>query len=262
MHISEGGHVPRTTGEPHKYMEIADDLRRRIDAGEFASKKKLDSERKLLEQYSHFTRSVMTVRQALASLRDEGIIESRKNSGWYVLEWRPIVRNGLRRLSAEQWGSGKSIWDVDVEDRHLVPDGVQVQTLEADVDVATALEIEEGDLVCRRDRKYLLDGVPLMRSVAFIPEDLARGTRITQVDTGPGGTYKQLEEAGHKPVRFREDLRCRKASPAEVEDLGLTAAAPVVELVRYARDAAGRVVEINRMILDASKYLFRYDFTS
>lgn len=254
--------MPRTPGEPHKYMEIADDLRRRIDEGEFALGKRLDSERKLLEQYSHLTRSVMTVRQALAKLRDEGVVESRKNSGWYVLEWRPIVRNGLRRLSSEQWGSGKSIWDVDVEDRTLVPDGVQVECLQADADVATALEIEEGEYVWRRNRRYLLDGVPLMRSTAFIPDDLAHGTRITQVDTGPGGTYKQLEEAGHKPVKFREDLRCRKATSGEVEDLGIAAAAPVVELVRYARDAADRVVEINRMVLDASKYLFRYDFSS
>ncbi|MFB6873726.1 GntR family transcriptional regulator [Streptomyces sp. NPDC056323] len=254
--------MPRKTGEQPKYKDIADDLRRRIDDGEFAEKGKLPAERALLKEYADKVKSAVTIRQALSLLRDEGIVESRLGSGWYVLEWRPIVRNGLKRLSSEQWGEGKSIWDVDVDGRLTIPDGVEIETLPAEVDVATALGVDAGALVCRRDRRYLVDEVPVLRSTAYIPEDLARGTRITQVDTGPGGTYKQLEEAGHKPVRFREDLRCRKALPAEAEDLELATSAPVVELVRYAYDAADRVVEVNRMILDASRYLFRYDFSS
>lgn len=253
--------MPRKTGEPRKYMEIADDLRRRINDGEFPDGAKLPPERDLAGSYGA---AAGTVRQALSALRDEGMIDSRVGSGWFVLErrQRPIVRNGIRRLSAEQWGSGKSIWDVDVEGRSLAPDGVQTELIPADPDVAAALGLEEGEPVWRRNRRYLLDGVPVLRSIAHIPDDLARGTRITQVDTGPGGTYKQLEQAGHKPVRFQEDLRCRKARPAEVEDLGLAAGAPVVELVRYAYDSSGRVVEVNRMVLDASRHVFRYEFSS
>lgn len=254
--------MPRKPGEQPKYMDIADDLRRRIEEGEFAEKGRLPAERTLLQQYASKVKSAVTVRQALGVLRDEGIVESRLGSGWYVLEWRPIVRHGLKRLKSEQWGQGKSIWDVDVEGRDPIPDGVAIETFPAEPDVATALGLDAGELVCRRSRRYLVEGVPVLRSLAYIPEDLARGTRITQVDTGPGGTYKQLQEAGHKPVRFREDLRCRKALPAEAEDLGLAASAPVVELVRYAYDQSDRVVEVNRMILDASRYLFRYDFSS
>lgn len=254
--------MPRKAGEPLKYKEIADHLRGRIDGGEFPPGSKLPPERRLVEEYAELASSAGTIRQALAVLRDEGIAEPKVGSGWYVLEWRPIVRNGLKRLSSEQWSSGKSIWDVDIEDRELTPDGVEVELLPADTDVATALEVEEGHPVWKRNRRYLLDGVPLMRSTAYIADELARGTRITQINTGPGGTYRQLEEVGHKPAKFREDLRCRKASPSEAEDLGLAPAAPVVEVVRYARDATDRVVEVNRMILDASRYLLRYDFTS
>jgi GntR family transcriptional regulator len=49
---------------------------------------------------------------------------------------------------------------------------------------------------------------------------------------------------------------------AEAEDLGLAAATPVVEMCRTARRADGRAVEVNRMILDASRYLLVYDFTA
>lgn len=251
--------MPRKPGEPLKYKEIADDLRRRIDGEEFPPGRKLPSERDLAAAYGI---AQGTMRQALNVLRNEGILTSRVGSGWMVQEWRPIVRNGLKRLKAEQWGAGKSIWDVDVEDRDLTPEDVTIQHLPADASVATSLEIGEGDLVWRRDRRYRLDGVLVMRSTEYFPDDLARGTRITQTDTGPGGVYKRLEEAGHKPVEFQEDLHSRKASPSEAQDLSLAVGAPVVELVRYARDTSGRVVGVNRMILDASRYIFRYEFSA
>lgn len=246
-------------GGPPKYRRIADDLYSRIEAGEFAGDGKLPPERELVV---HYGVAQGTVRQALAALRDEGVIESRVGSGVRVRSWRPIVRNALKRLSAEQWGEGKSMWDVDIDDRKLEAVDVQIEQLPATPEVARILDIEEGAPVWRRNRRYLVDRVPVMRATSHIPEDLAEGTRITQVDSGPGGTYARLADVGHKPVRFREELRCRMPSAVEVEDLQLSAATPVVEQVRYAYDSTGRVVEVNRMVLDASRYLLVYDFPS
>lgn len=254
--------MARESGAPLKYRQIADDLRRRINEGEFAPGRNLPPERDLIKQYADISKAQGTIRQALAVLRDEGIIESRVGSGVYVRDWRPIVRNALKRVSADQWGAGKSIWDVDIDDRLLEAQDVQIEQLPAPDDVARALGLDEGDLVWRRNRRYAVDGVPVLRSTAHIPEDLARGTRITQADTGPGGTYARLADAGHAPTGFREELRCRMPSAGEVVDLQLAPATPVVEITRYASDAAGRIVEVNRMILDASRYLLVYDFSS
>lgn len=250
--------MPRKPGEPHKYREIADDLRRRINAGEFGEKRKLDSERDLR---AHYDVSQMTVRQALGVLRDEGLIESRVGSGWFVAEWRPIVRNALKRLSATQWGEGRSMWDVDIDDRRLdVVGHTQVELINAPEDVARALDMDADARVWKRDRRYAVDGEIVMRATSYIPDDLARDTRITESDPGPGGIYARLREAGHGPVQFREQLRCRLASPAEVDDLHLAAGAPVIEQHRAAMRTDGRVVEVNRMVLDASKFLLVYDF--
>ena len=252
--------MPRKPGESPKYREIADELRRRIDEGEFPAGGRLPTERALIAAYAPVAQG--TIRQALAALRDEGIVEARVGSGVYVRTWRPIVRNALKRLSAEQWGEGKSIWDVDIDERELRPDGVEIEQLPAPSDVARSLNIDEAELVWRRSRRYLVDEVPVLRSTSYIPDDLARGTAITQINTGPGGIYARLADAGHGPDRFREDVRCRMPSSAEADDLRLAGSTPVAEIVRYAYDAAERVVEVNRMILDASRYLLRYDFTS
>lgn len=243
-------------GSP-KYQRVADDLRARIKAGEFTDGR-LPVERDLVAEYAPISQG--TVRQALAKLRDEGLVESRVGSGVYVRSWRPIVRNALQRLSAEQWGEGRSMWDIDIEDRELEVRDVQIEQLPAEPDIARALAIPEGELVWRRNRKYVVDGVAVMRATEYIPDDLARGTRITQINTGPGGVYARLADGGHAPVRYREEVQSRPPSSSEAADLQVRAPAPVVEVVRYAFDSADRVLTVNRMILDASRYLLQYDF--
>lgn len=243
-------------GSP-KYQRVADDLRARIKAGEFPEGR-LPVERDLVTQYAPISQG--TIRQALGKLRDEGLIESRVGSGVYVRSWQPIVRNALKRLTSEQWGEGRSMWDVDVENRDLEVRDVQIEQLPAEPAVARALNLPEGELVWRRNRKYVVDGVAVMRATEYIPDDLARGTRITQVDTGPGGVYARLADAGHAPVRYREEVQSRPPSTAEADDLQVRAPSPVAEVVRYAFDSADRVLTVNRMILDASRYLLQYDF--
>ncbi|MET9467419.1 GntR family transcriptional regulator [Streptomyces sp. NPDC006544] len=254
--------MPRAPkGQPPRYKQIADDLRDKIESGAYAPGVKLPSEAQLMIEYDA---ARLTIRSAIGILATEGLTEARHGKGVYVLagQWQPIVRNALKRLSAEQWGQGKSMWDVDIDDRKLEPTDVRMEHLPVgeDPDAARALGVERGELIVTRTRRYLVDRVPVMRATSFIPEDLARGTAITRTDTGPGGIYARLAEGGHGPVRFREEVRCRMPRADEMADLSIAATAPVVELTRYAYDARDRVVEVNRMILDASRYLLVYDF--
>lgn len=248
--------MPRKPGETHKYREIADGLRRRIAAGDFEVTRKLPGERGLRD---HYGVSLMTVRQALGVLRDEGLIESRQGAGWYLAEWKPIVRRALKRLYPDQWEGVPSMWDVDVEGREWAVIEPQVDFPRVSADVARVLGLAPDSNAWRRDRKYAVDAVPVMRATSYIPDEFARGTRITEVDTGDGGIYARLSEAGHGPVEFVEQFRSRLATPVEADDLGLAVGAPVIEQHRLAMQDDGRVVEFNRMILDASRFLLVYD---
>jgi DNA-binding GntR family transcriptional regulator len=64
------------------YAEIADDLRRRIAAGEWKPDEYLPSNKKLAAEYR---RSTVTVATALDVLKDEGLIASRSTIGTYVV---------------------------------------------------------------------------------------------------------------------------------------------------------------------------------
>ena len=64
-----------------RYQQIADALRDRVLAGEFAAGRMLPSESELSGE---FDASRVTVRRALELLRDEGLVDARQGFGWFV----------------------------------------------------------------------------------------------------------------------------------------------------------------------------------
>ena len=91
-----------------------------------------------------------------------------------------------------------------------------------------------------RSRRYLADGRPIETAVSYIPLDLAEGTAITELDTGPGGIYARLEEAGHELAQFTEEVTARMPTADERRRLELGGGMPVLVVVRTAYDTAGR----------------------
>lgn len=242
-------------GEPGRflYKELAEELRAQIQEGALAPGSLLPSEAALMEE-SGLARS--TVRQAYDLLKAEGLVASKQGKGVYVLDPRKIVRNAQKRLSREVWESGRSIWSVDLEDRE--PDvAVEVDEVVAPAGTAATLGVE---LVCRRRRVFSLDGRPLQLATSYFPADLATEAGIDQINTGPGGAYARLAEVGRRPVKAREHVRDRVAMPDEAEALDLSAGASVMVIARTVRDAEGRAIEVNEMVLNPARYILEYDF--
>ena len=245
-------------GEP-RYLQIAADLRRSVTSGERGPGSRLPGENDLMATYQVARE---TARKALAQLINEGIATPRRGAGVYVREFRPVIRDGIARLSGETWPEGKPIWGAESEGRSLEVDRVQVTEGDPPPRAAVLLGLADGERVIIRDRRYLLDGKPVLIARSYLPVSLVRGTQIALPDTGPGGTYARLADLGHAPTHFREELRARMPDPDEVSALDLAPGTPVVEVIRtaYARDA--QPVEASEMVADAGAYVFRYDFTT
>ncbi|MEX2981755.1 GntR family transcriptional regulator [Streptomyces sp. C36] len=245
------------TGRQPKYQRIAAELRNAIRAGEYGPGDRLPGENELMAAYGV---ARMTARQALGVLQSEGITEARKGAGVFVRSFRPLHRRGIQRLAEGNWGAGRSIWSTDTEDRVLVVDNIEVAERTAPSRVADALGLASNAPVCVRSRRFVLDGKPVLFSTSYLPADLVAGSAITREDTGPGGTYARLAELGYKPVRFREEIRCRMPSVEEAEQLDLSLGTPVVHITRTAFAEDGRVVEISDMTLDSASYVLEYEF--
>ena len=66
-------------GEQYAYMQVADDVERRINDGEITAK--LPAERELAEDYGV---TYTTVRRAMEVLRERGLIITRHGRGTFV----------------------------------------------------------------------------------------------------------------------------------------------------------------------------------
>ncbi|GAA5611884.1 GntR family transcriptional regulator [Streptomyces platensis] len=240
-----------------KYQRIADALKSAIEAGEYGPGDRLPGENDLMATYEV---ARMTARQAIGVLQSEGLAEARKGAGVFVRDFRPLRRQGIKRLSQEQWGNGRSIWAADIDGRTLEVDQVTVTEQSAPERIAHVLDLQTGDAVCMRSRRFVLDGKPVLLATSYLPADLVAGSPITQKDTGPGGIYARLGELGHKPVHFREEIRSRMPSQDEADTLQLTMGTPVILVCRTAFAAGGHPVEVNEMTLDSASYVLEYAF--
>jgi GntR family transcriptional regulator len=96
-------------------------------------------------------------------------------------------------------------------------------------------------------------------AVSYVPADIARGSRIAEHDTGPGGIYARLEELGHLLDHFSEEIRSRMPLRDEARALRLAPGVPVFRLIRTAIDTAGRPVEVCDTIMSSDAYVLCYE---
>lgn len=241
----------------HAYERVVTELREGILDGEIAGR--LPSLRGLAERYGT---TVDVARRAVDVLRGEGLVVTRHGSGTFARVFQRIVRTSPGRLARRHWGAGKAIQDADTGIRPRVVDVVVGET-PAPPYVADVFGVQPGVPVLFRSRRFLVENRPVQLSTSYLPLDFV-DTRLAYTDVGPGGTYARLAELGHAPAQFTEAITARAPMPDEVDrlDLGTSTGAIVFEIIRHAYTEAGRCIEVNRMVLDASAYRLEHHFAA
>ncbi|WP_194835946.1 GntR family transcriptional regulator [Nocardia sp. XZ_19_369] len=254
------GTVDRSDGRA-PYRQIADMLRAAISAGQIGPGEPLPSEAELT---THFGVARMTARQAVQELRSEGLIYSEQGRGVFVRREPPIRRLASDRFARKHraGADGKAAFSVEAEKAGFAPgvDRIQVSRCAASLSIAERLRVEPGSELVMRARRYLANGRPVETATSYIPVAFAAGTRIEEPDTGPGGIYARLEEAGHVLARFTEEVGARMPTPDERRELELADSVPIITVIRTAYDTDDVAVEVCDTVKVASAYLLEYDF--
>ncbi|WP_086786057.1 GntR family transcriptional regulator [Crossiella equi] len=240
-----------------KFRGIADELRSAISGGKYPPGSRLPGENELMERHGA---ARMTVRAALEVLKNEGLTWSRRGSGVYVRDDRPIRRNSPQRLRGDRSASWPSRWETDLTGRTLTIDNVEVAEEQAPTYVARVLGLHEPARVWARRRRNLVDGHPVMLSVSYFPASLVAGSALTRANPGPGGVYARLRELGKPAAAFREEIRARMPRGEEAKALRLEPGTPLVVIVRTAFTTTGEAIEVSEMTLDAGSYVLEYEF--
>jgi GntR family transcriptional regulator len=225
-----------------RYLEIAADLRKRVEAGEFSAGGVLPSEADLTRAYGA---SRVTVRKALESLRDGGLIDSRQGFGWFVAVDR--VRQSLAQLSTIE--------------RDLAERGVVTERQILDFAFVAASAHVRGvlgvDQVLRVRRLNLADGSPFARVTVWCPAEL--GASLSRADVAARPFYDLL------PVEIggaTQTIGAALAESADANVLAVPLGSPVLRCERVTRDVDDHPVLLSVHVFPAHLTEFVVDLPS
>jgi len=203
----------------YAYQRIADDMRERVNAGEFGRGHVLPSEADLASSYSA---SRLTVRRALGILRAEGLIDARRGFGWFVAA-HPLEHTlgHLGTIEEQIARSGAKA------ERNVL----KFEFVLARGRVAEVLKVPR---VLRVDRVNTAEGETLAHVIANVPEELASTLSLAQVTEH--SLYDLL------PVEIGSATQRISAVAAGEEDaalLGVPVGSPCLESERITLAADG-----------------------
>ena len=221
---------PSSRAEPRpRHAAIASTLRHRIGSGALAPGATLPSEAELS---SEFSVSRGTVRQALASLRAEGLITGGRGRPPTVT--RPLLAQSFDQMVsfsawAERLGRVPSARTLELARRPATPEA------------ARQLDLEPGASVFQYKRVRLLDGEAAMIELCTFIEPVGR--LLLDCDLDGGSVYAQLGERGVEIAESHHTIAAISATAEQAELLGVARRAPLLEVRRLAFDPAGTPVE-------------------
>ena len=206
-------------------------MRAAIEAMELPPGAQLPSESALVAEYRV---SRVTARRALGVLVTDGHVVAEHGRGWFVRQQPPVQRLSSDRFARRREGKAAFTVDMEANQRRFDVDVSFVGKEPAPSAIAKKLGVRAKQRVLVRRRRYLADGQPIEFAASYIPLDIAAGTPIAEVDTGPGGIYARMEDAGLVFERYDEEVTARMPSEEESRMLALPTGSPVLHLVRAA----------------------------
>jgi GntR family transcriptional regulator len=242
------------------YRQIADDLRRQIEAGSLAPGQQLPTELELREKYNA---SRNTVRDAIKWLIARGLVETRPGQGTFVVERIfPFVTTLTGDPGAAGGGEGNTyIREVTAQLRQPSDTVPRVEIQLADNALAAALQIVNGMAVVSRHQQRSIDGVPWSLQTSFYPMSLVeRGAvRLIQAHNIDEGTVAYLwETLGVQQAGYRDTITVRAPDGTEVAFFRLPddGRVSVIEVRRAAADDQGRPLRLTISVYPADRNQF------
>jgi GntR family transcriptional regulator len=236
-----------------KYLQIAAQLRRDIREGKFKPDNRLPAETALAER---FRVSPITLRNAIAVLRTEGLLESRHGVGTFVRETRR-----LQRRSRDRYGRARQ--DQQLLTSHLRHEIVFAGRAPVPDLIAGVMDVESGTEVVVR-RRHLFDketGRPEEVGASYIPVEIADDTFLEEPTPVPKALFLCIEDlTGKRYATARDHWIARAPTAEETAALELPTGAPVMHVIHVARAADGTLLEVSESVWPADRIMVIDDY--
>lgn len=253
-----------------RWREIADELLRRIEEGDFAreegsGRRQLPPEMDLREEYGA---SRNTIRDAITWLASRGHVVSEQGKGTFVV-FRPAPFHVTLSARGDQEGPGGGEGEAYRQDamvqkrepRDLRP---KVEVQGAKPKIARYLQIPPESLVVSRHQERYIDDDPWSLQTSYYPlEFVHRGAlRLLEAYDLQQGVVKYLGETlGYKQAGYHDEVKARVPDENETRffDLMESAADVVLETFRTAYDPDGAPFRLTVTVWPADRNRLHYN---
>jgi GntR family transcriptional regulator len=248
------------TQPQHPSRRIAEELRRRIDAGELAPGAQLPSERELARQYGTARN---TAREAIRLLSDAGLVTVEHGRGVFVRREAPLIRLGSDRYAHKYRTSGMSPFLLECAKQGKIGrfEVLSINRVTPSTEVAGVLGVAaDEETVLERENVFYADADPVHRVTTYIPWHIAEGTSLLEPEVDhPYGIHGVLEDRGHVMTRQQERVNARMPRAEEARYLQLQPGVPVLDVLHTSIDQDGHPYEVTRFVMRADLTGLFYD---
>ncbi|MER6431108.1 MULTISPECIES: GntR family transcriptional regulator [Streptomyces] len=233
--------LDRTSPVP-LYHQLARQLESAIEQGALAPGNLLGNE---VDLSVRLGLSRPTVRQAIRSLVDKGLLVRRRGVGTQVVHSK--VRRPLELSSLYD--------DLEAAGQRPTTRVLRNERIPAAADVAAALAVPEGAEVTVLERLRRTRGRPVAFLCNYLPAPLLELPTERLESTG---LYRMLRSAGLTLHSARQSVGARGATAGEAALLDEAEGAALLTMERTAYDDTGRAVEYGSHVYRASHYAFEF----
>jgi GntR family transcriptional regulator len=229
------------------YYQVENVLREQITAGRFKAGERLPTENELIKQFGV---SRITVRQALAALADEGLIDRRQGSGTFVAQRKTRRRkfDGNIHLT----GSLDELIEMGLDTPVKV---VEMNLIEADKHEAELLQVKTGSPIYRLKRLRDYDGKAYSIIVNYLPKEI--GDQLSEEELSSGAILQTIENRlGYRLHEARQQIKAELADPYVAELLDIRVGSALLSVERTVYTDKGKPVEYVHTLYRSDIYGF------
>jgi GntR family transcriptional regulator len=176
-----------------------------------------------------------TLREAMRSFEEQGLIRRRQGVGTFVVAKVPVLDSGLEVLESIETLARRTNLLVNMGELH-------VEQVQANKDQAAALKIPLGTSLTRVGRVIYTDSRPIAYLVDVLPEDILAADEIENGFTG--SVLDLLMQRGEpKLVQSRTEIRATGATSEVARALQIQRDDVLLHFVAHLYSQDGRVVD-------------------
>jgi DNA-binding GntR family transcriptional regulator len=237
-----------TNGSTPLHTQVASQLEKQVKRGTWKPGEKIISERELVE-LGNISRA--TVRQAISSLVQQGVLEKIQGAGTFVKQAKIEQPMNVAYSFSQQL----SKLGLKLEDKLL-----EREVIRAPEEFAEKLQIRKNSKVIYLHRLRLIDGEPCMINKAYVPHSLCPALLEDKLGTS---LYRLLVERYGLPVIHATDkIEALGADRETSQRLNLAPTIPILFVERLAYTTGERILHLGLNYIRGDRCFFRIDLSS